>query len=258
MTKIRPVMFVWTDDGAMVPLERFRQMCDRQFVVGEEYPMQPVELRNMKSHSHYFACIHTAWENLPEKYASRFPTEESLRAKALVETGWCTERDYDCESPAKAKGLAAIVRHYSEYSVIKVSGKIVKVFEPKSQSLAAMTPDDFKASKDAVLDWIEALNPGLKIRDIKKEAAKVAPPEKQRAIAPAPAQRLLPAPSAMPTSAPAYFTYARTWIFAAAVRADALARWDAERDLRDDLRVSIPNRRELERMLADQFKEEVQ
>ena len=208
----------------------------------------------MKSHNHYFACIHTAWENLPEKYAKRFPTPEALRAKALVTTGWCTERDYVCDTPAKAKYLAGIIRHFSDYSVIKPDGDVVKVFEPKSQSQAQMSAEDFKQSKEDVLDWIEALNPGLKIREIKREAASVTPPDKERAL-PAPAQKALPPPTAQPTSAPAYFAYARAWIFASRERITADARWEFERDMRDRLKVSIPNRRELEKLLADQFKE---
>jgi len=254
--KMRPVMFTWTDDGTMVPLDRFRQICDRQFVVGAEYPLIVVEARNMKAHNHYFACIHTAWENLPEEYAKRFPTAEALRAKALVETGWCTERDYVCDTPAKAKYLAGIIRHFSEYSVIKIGGNVVKVFEPKSQAVALMSTEEFKQSKEDVLNWIESLNTGLKIREIKKEAARTVPAEKERPIS-APAQKTALPPAARPTSAPAYFTYARTWIFGSKDKSAAAKRWEAERDLRDELRVSIPNRRELEKMLAEQFREEV-
>ena len=176
---MRPVNFTWTDDGTMVPEPRFATLCDRQFVIGEIYPLVPVEPRSMKSHNHYFACIHSAWENLPEQYQRRFPTAESLRAKALVETGFCTERDHVCDSPGKANYLARIIRNYSEYSVIKISGNVVKVFEPKSQSVALMSSEEFKASKEAVLDWIQALNPALPLTAIKKEAARVALPEKR-------------------------------------------------------------------------------
>ena len=255
--KMRPVLFTWTDDGSMVPLERFRAVCDRQFAVGAEYPLIVVEARSMKSHNHYFACIHTAWENLPEPLQKKYPTEEALRAKALVETNWCTERDHVCDTPGKAKYLAGIVRHYSEYSVIKVSGNVVKVFEPKSQAVALMSAEDFKQSKEDVLDWIEALNPGLQIREIKKEAARVAPPEKRPSLAAAAPQKLLAPPAAQPTSAPAYFAYARAWIFASKERHTADARWEFERDMRDRLKVSIPNRRELEKLLDDQFEEKV-
>lgn len=173
--KMRAVIFTYTDDGVMKPLPRFEKLCWQQFVVGLSYPMEVVEPRSMKSHSHYFACIHTAFENLPEAMKEEFKSEEGLRAKALVATGFCTERDFPCDTPSKAKYLATVIRTFSEYSIIKISGDVVKVFEPKSQALNAMKPDEFQAAKTAVLDWIEALNPGLKLRDIKKEAAKIAP-----------------------------------------------------------------------------------
>lgn len=177
--KVRPVNFVWNGD-CMVPEARFLPLCNKQFVVHEVYPLMPVEARSMKSHNHYFASIHSAWENLPEAIAKRYPTAEALRAKALVETGFCHERDYVCDTPAKATYLARIIRNYSEYSVIRIGGKVVKVFEPKSQSIASMSPEEFKASKEAVLDWIQGLNPDLPLTAIKKEAARVAPPEKQQ------------------------------------------------------------------------------
>lgn len=248
--KTRPVIFTWGDDGTMAPLPRFLQLCDKQFAVGAEYTLQIVEPRSMKSHSHYFACIHTAWDNLPEQFQKKYPTEEALRAKALVATGFCTERDYVCESPAKATYLAKIIRTYAEYAVIKVSGDVVKVFEAKSQSVAAMGNEEFQASKTAVLDWIQALNPGLALTAIKKEAAKVAPPEQK----PKPATVAPPAPPPnRPDTEAAYRAYARSWIFAATDKDMAWARWDGERELRDQLRVSIQNRRELEALLTKQF-----
>lgn len=251
--KPRPVIFTWSDDGTMVPQPRFLQLCDKQYVIGAEYTLEVVEPRSMKNHSHYFACIHTAWDNLPDQFQKKYPTEEALRAKALVATGFSTERDYVCDSPAKAAYLARIIRAYAEYAVIKVSGNVVKVFEAKSQSVAAMGNDEFKASKEAVLDWIQALNPGLELTVIKKEAAKVAPPEPKPKTAPAAAPA--PLPANRPTTAPAYFAYARSWILGATDKEGAGWKWDGERDLRDQLRVSIPNRRELKGLLARQFEE---
>lgn len=256
--KVRPIPMTWTDDGHMVPDPRFASLADKQFVVGLVYPMVPVEERSMKNHNHFFACIHTAWENMPENLAIQFPTEESLRAKALVATGFCTEHDHTCDTPAKAKYLAGIIRRYSAYSVIKISGNVVKVFEPKSQAMIgsnAMSAEEFKASKEAVLDWIQALNPGLPLTAIKKEAAKIAPPEKQTAAI-VPAQVMSP-PSTAPESAPAYFAFARNWIMAATNRDSAVARWDGERELRDRLRVSVDNRRQLSNLIENQFKETV-
>ena len=275
--KIRPIPMTWTDDGHMVPDPRFAPLADKQFVVGIVYPMVPVEERSMKSHSHFFAAIHTAWENLPEQYVKRFPTEESLRAKALVATGFCTERDHVCDTDGKAKYLAGIIRRYSAYSIIKISGAVVKVFEPKSQAMTganAMSGEEFKASKSAVLDWIQALNPDLPLAAIKKEAARIAPPEKAgitatksspnppvdshpvrpEGVVPPESEKLTSVPL-NPKTAPEYFAFARAWIMGATSRDAAFARWDGERELRDKLRVSIDNRRQLSNLIENQFKE---
>jgi len=175
--KIRPVMLRWTADGTFAVEPRFAELCRRQFAVDELYPMAPVEMRNMKSHNHYFARLHEIWMNLPEEHAAKFPTEEALRAKALVETGFCTERNYVCDTHDKAMALGAIIRPYAEYAVIKVSGKVVKIFDPVSQSVAAMGKEKFEESKKAVLDYASALIPGLDQRELAKAASRHAGPE---------------------------------------------------------------------------------
>jgi hypothetical protein len=76
----------------------------------------------MKSHSHYFASIHTAWENLPESMAERYPTAEHLRKWSLVQAGYAAETDYAMDTPADARKMAAAIRKADEYAVIKVSG----------------------------------------------------------------------------------------------------------------------------------------
>ena len=177
--KMRPVNFLWTAEGHMFPEQRFATLCDRQFVVGEIYPLQVVEPRSMASHSHFFASLHEMWNNLPEDIAKRVRTFEHLRAWALVQAGFYTEKDYVCDTPAKAAHLAKIIRAHSEYAVIKVSGDVVKVLDPKSQSVAAMGSEEFKDSKEKVLDIVAALNPGLSRADVAKEASRHAPPEKK-------------------------------------------------------------------------------
>jgi hypothetical protein len=245
--KMRPIMMTWTDDGTMVPHARFVPLCDKQFVIGCDYPLQVVEQRSMKSHSHFFAVLHEIWTNLPEEVAKEYPTEGHLRATALIRNGWCTEKDLVCDTKAKAMALAAIIRGYAEYAVIKVSGNVVKVFDAKSQSVALMGAEDFKKSKEDVLNWASALIPGLDRKELSKAASKHAPVEKESKATPTVQAPVRQTP--MPTTAPAYFAFARSWILAAKSIDAAKTRWDAERELRDDLRVSIPNRRELEKLI---------
>lgn len=258
-------MLRWTANGTFAVEPRFLELCRRQFAVDELYPMAPVEMRNMKSHNFYFARLHELWMNLPEEYATKFPTEDALRAKALVETGFHAEKDYVCDSPAKARALAVIIRAYAAYSVIKVSGNVVKVFDPASQSLAAMGKEKFEESKKAVLDYASALIPGLDQRELAKAASRHAGPEPKptRQVA-APAARENPPTTTasparpVPTTAAAYFAYARAWIGSYEVdpkrsRDDAYARWEGEREMRDSLRVSIPNREQLAGLIERAF-----
>jgi hypothetical protein len=264
---MRPVLFQWTDNGTMVPEPRFIPLCDKQFVVGEIYPLQVVEPRNMKSHSHYFASLHEIWNNLPEAEAKRFPTAEYLRHWALVEGGFTVEKNFVCDTPRHAKNLAVFIRSVDTYGVIVISKNVVKVFDAKSQSVAAMGAEEFAASKKAVLDIASALIPGLDRKELAKVATKRAPPEKKAKAAPTEAPLVRPlapegplvAPNPNnrtseplkadhldhPKTAPEYFAYARGWIMAAKSIEGAWERWHREREMRDDFRVPLADRNTL-------------
>lgn len=236
----------------MIPEARFMPLCDRQFVVGENYPLLPVELRSMASHNHFFAALHEAWSNLNEDDAKRFPTEEHLRHWALIHTGFCHEKVLPCEKTSLAKNVAALVRTSDPYAVIILKGAVVKVLTAKSQSLAAMGNEEFKDSKEKVLDLVATMARTTP-KELAKEAIKHAPPEQK----PKPAAAAKPAtPPNLPESAPAYFAFARSWIMASTSKEQAYARWDGERELRDRLRVSIPNREELAKLITLQFVED--
>lgn len=176
--RVRPVVFVW-DGNAMIPLPRFRQQCDRQFVVDEEYPLAPLESRSRASHNHYFASVEEGWKNLPENISARFPNADTLRAWALVKTGYCTEKNFVCDSPGHASYLARNLRAYSPLSVIVVSGNVVLVYDPMSQSASAMGRDLFEASKAAVLDYIAGMIES-KVADLKRAGAQHFRPEPKR------------------------------------------------------------------------------
>lgn len=173
--RMRPVLFTWNDD-VMVPVARLLPLCRKQFVVGQEYPMGVVQPRSIASHRQYFAALHDAWNNLSEADAERFKTDEHLRAWALVQTGFCKETDYPFESPEQAQMVAKIIRSRSAYAVIKISGDVVKVFDPESQAMygpGAMSPERFKASKIAVLDLVSGMA-GITRGTLTKEAGKSA------------------------------------------------------------------------------------
>ncbi len=189
--KILPVTFRWIEVEivdeelgelrrvmAMVPQERFRFVCRRQFQAGEDYSLVPHEARSQRSHNFYFACIGEAFNNLPEKIAARFPDAEYLRHWALIETGWFDEKEFPFDNHRYANSLAAFIRTQSPYARIFGPKKlaadkwVVLVRVAKSQSRTAM-PDKavFEKSKRDVLDLLEEMT-GVPQGTFRKETGK--------------------------------------------------------------------------------------
>lgn len=151
-----PIYFRWSGN-AMEPLPRFAEVCDRAFVIGQTYRLEEREERSQASHSHYFASIHEAWQNLPLEQAERFPTPEHLRKWALVQAGYRDERSFAAKSNADALRLAAFVKPLDEYAVVVVREASVIVLTAKSQSQKAMGRKDFQDSKTKVLEIVWGL-----------------------------------------------------------------------------------------------------
>lgn len=112
------------------------------------------EARSKRSHDHYFAIIAEAWKNLPERISQQFPSAEHLRSYALIKAGFYNEESVHVASHYEALRVAAFVRKFSALAVITVHKNMVTVHTPKSQSLKAMSRQDFQMSKDAVLGII--------------------------------------------------------------------------------------------------------
>lgn len=165
-TTIRPVLFRWkavdicVDGGevrrvkVMIPHPRFVALCNRQYEDEEDYALEPVVGRSMRSHRHYFACIHEAFNNLPEQWAKLFPSEEHLRRYALCKTGYANEANYVLDTAKDAGIFARALRGSDEFAVIKITGSAVTVWTAKSQNTRAMKKEEFQASKTAVLDFL--------------------------------------------------------------------------------------------------------
>jgi hypothetical protein len=154
--RIRPIACVWTGEH-MVPLPRFKRLCDQQFEVNEEYPLIISEERNMSQHRGYFAAVKEGFDNLAEEYANGYPSPEHLRSAALVEAGYCTETSYVMDSPKDAKQLGIALRRLSPLAIIRISGNVVKHFEAESQSVREMKKPRFEASCRAVLEVIASM-----------------------------------------------------------------------------------------------------
>lgn len=139
----------------MVPLRS--NSADRVYTDQEIYRLGVIEERSANSHSHFFAALNEAWQNLPEALAEQFPTVEHLRKYALIKAGFYDEKSLVCSSKAEAQRLAAFVKPMDGYAVVTVSEAVVRVFTAKSQSKRAMGAKDFQDSKQKVLDLVSAM-----------------------------------------------------------------------------------------------------
>lgn len=146
-----PLPFEW-DGEVMKPVARALRFCDRQFVVGETYPLVVHEDRSTNSHNHFFASVGEVWKNLPEKYSKRFATAEHLRKWILIKAGYADERSIACATPEEALRVASFIKPMDDYSIVIVADATIKVFTAKSQSPRAMDKKTFQESKQAVLD----------------------------------------------------------------------------------------------------------
>ena len=167
-----PVIFQWDGDN-MAPLKRFKSLCDKQYVVGQTYPLIVEEIRSRASHDHYFAALHNAWLNLPETIAERYATETHLRKWCLIRAGYHDEKSFVCSSKAEAIRLAAFIKPIDDYAVVVVSEAVVKVFTALSQSKRAMGAKVFQESKDRVLGVVANMV-GVTPAALKAEAGEAA------------------------------------------------------------------------------------
>lgn len=143
--------FEW-DGTAMHPLRP--RVADAEFVIGQKYLLEEIQDRSMNSHRFYFVALTESWRNLREDQADRFPTVESLRKHALIQTGWRDERTLVAGSKQGAQKLAAFIKPLDEHAVIVVRDFVVRVWTARSQSMKAMGKQDFQRSKDDVLAFV--------------------------------------------------------------------------------------------------------
>lgn len=131
--------------------------ADKEFVVGEVYPMVEHHERSDASHAHYFASIKNGFDSLPDEMLAEYPTPEVLRKKMLIRAGYADERSIVCASKAEARRLAAFIKPMDEYAVVVVREAVVRVYVAQSQSYKAMGKKVFGESKEAVLNAIDDL-----------------------------------------------------------------------------------------------------
>jgi hypothetical protein len=170
MKEPRKFRMMWRD-GVFIPADSQKAYCDETFGEGEIVTFERHEERSARSHNHYFACIQTAWENLPEQ-DERFPTPDALRKWALIRCGYCTKTELVCDTPEQAALVASFTGN-REGVIIIVRENVVVKYTAMSQSTAAMGKTQFQQSKDLVLDTIAELI-AVKKKRLEQNAGKAA------------------------------------------------------------------------------------
>lgn len=153
------VAMKWTWQGdAMTPADqRSRQLADQHLVVGESYRLTPHENRTGRSHNHFFACVHEAWQTMPDDMLDRFPSSEHLRKYALIKSGHCDMRTLVAASKAEAQRIAAFMAPMDGFALVVASEATVTIYTAKSMSKRAMGAKGFQNAKDDVFRVIGEL-----------------------------------------------------------------------------------------------------
>lgn len=168
MTSAAPIECVWNGEVFRPISPYWVRRADKQFTIGEVVRLVDHPERSMRMHNFYFASVENAWRNLPE----RFPTSTHLRKWALIKAGFNNSVTMPCGSALEARRLAAFIRPMDEMSVVDVKGSVITLFTAKSQSVKAMGPDDFKKSKEAVLEIVAEMI-GVKSGELTAQGAEV-------------------------------------------------------------------------------------
>lgn len=151
-----PCYMVW-DGETFTPISQHRKLADKNFAVGEMYPIVVHEDRSQASHRQYFAALRDAWLNLPEAISNEFLNEEQLRKHALIATGYCDKATFACSSAAEAQRLCAFLMPIDPYAIVQVSGNVVTRWTAHSQSQRSMGKKVFQKSKDDVLNYVSGM-----------------------------------------------------------------------------------------------------
>jgi hypothetical protein len=127
------------------------------YVEGETYEIVEYHPRSIASHNHYFASVEDAWKNLPEIWAQEFANADHLRKYALIKSGFYDCSTISCPDAETAGKVAAFAKQNDEFAIVSIEGCVVRRFTAKSQSYKSMGRDDFRASKEAVLDLLASM-----------------------------------------------------------------------------------------------------
>lgn len=148
-----PITFEW-DGEVMVPLKKFVQRCNEEYVVGYKYNLEEINERSERSHNQQFGWLTDAWRTLPEHLMDAYPTPLALRKKCLIEAGFYDETIIDAGTEDAAIRCAAVIRDIDTFALVIVRDCFVIRRTAKSQSRRAMKKDEFQASKSALMQVV--------------------------------------------------------------------------------------------------------
>jgi hypothetical protein len=166
--KVEPVAFIY-DGRSMVPLDRYRELANRQFRAGTVYALIPHRDRSSVSHRHMFASIKKGFDNIPEALANRWKSPDHLRKWCLIQEGYADELTHICANVNEAKSTAALIQTIDEYAVIKRTGNILTIWTAQSQDENHMGHDEFQESKTKILERIASMC-GISLEELTKNA----------------------------------------------------------------------------------------
>lgn len=135
--------------------------------------------RTTKNHNHFFTCVNTAWQNLPDglKDAPYATSADVLRKHALISTGHCDTDMVTVGDGQSAEKVAAFVSRMAVrlhgYAITHAEGGLVHCYTPHSQSLKEMGNHRFKQSKTDVLSWLANLI-GVSVQQLSESAKREA------------------------------------------------------------------------------------
>jgi hypothetical protein len=134
-----------------------KTIAHQQFVTGETYLMEPLKMRSKANHAHFFAVLHTAWENLPESLYEQHPTPEALRNWAAIVAGHYDVKTVPCDTEKEAASfMLRAIKGFPD-AHIEQTGHVVIIKTAKSLSFSSMAEREFQDLKRDILEVLSML-----------------------------------------------------------------------------------------------------
>ena len=166
---MKPILCDW-DGDCLRPVGRGLETARDQWIEGQRYTMEALDIRSAAEHRRYFALVHLHWLQIPEKYGNEWPTAEAFRKWALIQAGYYNTRIFACESEGEAKRQERWRMCDEEYVKVERDGCTVFARYAASQSGQAMSRRKFHNSAEAVLGVMERVT-GIPSEELGKVAA---------------------------------------------------------------------------------------